>query len=438
MMLKTIYFIGIKGTGMASLALICDNLGYDVLGSDIPTHFFTEDPLRARNIPILDFDPKNIKEGMIVVAGNAFLDDHEEIMTAKANPGVDFYRYHDFLGKVMEGFRTVAVSGSHGKTTTTTLLKDMLDVSYDTGYLIGDGRGNLENSDQYFAVEACEYRHHFLSYYPDIAIMTNFEIDHVDYFKSESDYLKAFESFAQNVKERLIVWGDDPHIAQMKLPLKKMWTYGFDDKNDITVRNVEKGRDYTEFDVYFKNEFIKRFNLPLVGDHMVLNALAVIGVGLYEKTPLDQIEKGLQNFKGALRRYVVKEVKDSVIIDDYAHHPTEIKVTLQATRTRYPDKKIVAIFKPHRVGRVYYFANEFKEALELADAVGLCPFTSIDDQEEGIDIDITYLQDMIDGSFIVEENEADIKHLASFAPCVYVFMSSKNIYDLESSLEELL
>ena len=183
---------------------------------------------------------------------------------------------------------------------------------------------------------------------------------------------------------------------------------------------------------------MKRFDLPLVGDHMILNALAVIAVGIYEKTDIDLIEQGLQNFEGALRRYVVEEVGDSVIIDDYAHHPTEIKVTLEATRTRFPDHKIVAIFKPHRVGRVYHFADEFKEALEIADEIGLCPFTSIDDYEEGIDIDITYLQNMIEGAFIVEETDEDIQKLASFKPAVYVFMSSKNIYDLEDRLKDLL
>lgn len=435
---RHVYFIGIKGTGMASLALICDNLGYEVSGSDIPTHFFTEDPLRERNIPIYGFGVENIKDNMIVVAGNAFLDNHEEIVSAKSNPTITFYRYHEFLGKIMEDFRTIAVSGSHGKTTTTTMLRDMLDAQYNTGYLIGDGRGSLSTENEYFAVEACEYRRHFLSYYPEVAIMTNFEIDHVDYFKDDADYLDAYRDFAKNVKEKIIVWGDDPHIEVLNLTMDKVWTYGFAKENDISIANLEKGTNFSNFDVIFKNEFIKRFELPLVGDHMILNALAVIGVGLYEKTPLDLIEKGLQNFQGAKRRYVVKEVKDSVIIDDYAHHPTEIKVTLEATRTRFPDRKIVAIFKPHRVGRVYYFADEFAEALKLADEVGLCPFTSIDDKEEGIDIDITYLQDRIEGSFIVEDDESSIEMLAKFKPAIYVFMSSKNIYDLESQLEALL
>lgn len=435
---KPIFFIGIKGTGMASLALICDNLGYQVSGSDIATHFFTEDPLRERGIPIFDFNPKNIKDNTIVVAGNAFLDDHEEIIAARLNQTVTFYRYHEFLGKVMENFRSIAVSGSHGKTTTTTMLKDMLEAQYKTGYLIGDGRGDLNQNHEYFAVEACEYRRHFLAYHPEVAIMTNFEIDHVDYFKDDEDYLSAYRDFAQNVKEKIIVWGDDPHFERLSLPIDKVWTYGFNETNDIYVKNIIKETNRTRFDLYFNQKFVKTFDLPLVGDHMILNAMAVIGVGIYEKTPLENVELGLQNFSGALRRYVVKEVGDSVIIDDYAHHPTEIKVTLEATKTRFPNRKIVAIFKPHRVGRVYYFAKEFKEALEIADEVGLCPFTSIDDHEEGIDIDITFLQDMIKGAFIVEDKVEDIQKLAAFKPAVYVFMSSKNIYDLEAALEKLL
>lgn len=433
---KEIFFIGIKGTGMASLATICHNLGYQVSGSDIATHFFTEDGLRALNIDILDFNKDNIKDHMIVVSGNAFLDDHEEIIAAKSNDTIEYYRYHEFLGKLMNDYRSISVSGSHGKTTTTTILKDMLMATKKSGYLVGDGQGDLSVDDTYFAVEACEYRRHFLAYHPNVAIMTNFEIDHVDYFNSNEDYLAAYNEFSENVKELIIAWGDDPMFDALDLK-GKVWSYGFADSNTLVAKNIERAPLCTRFDVYFENKFMKRFEVPFVGDHMILNALAVIGVGIYEAMDLQDIEEGISNFSGAKRRFVVKDVGESVIIDDYAHHPTEIKVTIEAVRVRYPDKKVVAIFKPHRVGRVYYFAKEFKEALELADAVGLCPFTSIDDYEEGIDIDITYLQDMIAGSFIVDDAKS-VEKLAAMAPAVFVFMSSKNIYDLEDQLSELL
>lgn len=432
---RRLYFIGIKGTGMAALARICYKLGYDVSGSDIPNHFFTEDSLRELGIPIHDFSADNITEDInTVIVGNAFLDDHIEVKESR-NVGLRLVRYHDFLGEIMQDHRTIAVSGSHGKTTTTTLLRDMLSYTKETGYLIGDGRGDLVADDEYFAVEACEFRRHFLSYKPQVAIMTNFEIDHVDYFKSEEDYLSAFEEFSENVKELLIVWGDDPHYKNMNFKTK-VWTYGFSDDNNLVAKNIERLTDASIFDVYHNEVLVDRFNLPIVGDHMILDALAVIAVGIYEGIESVDIESGLQQFKGAKRRYVVETGQENVYIDDYAHHPTEIAVTLDATRTRYPDKKIAAIFKPHRVGRLAYFGQEFADALKKADYVFLNPFTSIDDFEEGIDIDITYLQDMVEGSHVIELNESGLDLLESVGPCVYVFMSSKDIYDLKDALKK--
>lgn len=435
--MTNVFFVGIKGTGMASLAKICLNLNYEVSGSDIDKHFFTEDSLRDLNIPIYSFDASNIKDNMIVVVGNAFGDDHEEVVAARNNETVTVYRYHHFLGKLMEDYRSITVSGSHGKTTTTTLLKNMLEASSNTGYLIGDGHGSLDQSDAYFAVEACEFKRHFLAYKPKVAIMTNFEIDHVDYFKSEEDYLSSYQEFAENVEELLVVWGDDPNYEKLSFN-KPVWTYGFDAKNTLSAQNIERTQTHSIFDVYKDGQFVYRFNIPMVGDHMILNALAVIGVGIYEGFEPSIIEEGLKNFTGAARRFVIDEGKHNIYIDDYAHHPTEINVTLKAVRVRYPGRKVVAIFKPHRVGRVYYFADDFANALGLADHVYLCPFTSIDDQEEGIDIDITYLQDKIPGSKVIELNDNDIEDLGTHAPAVYVFMSSKDIYDLKDALKTWL
>lgn len=434
---NTYYFVGIKGTGMASLATIMHGLGNEVYGSDIPKHFFPEDRLRELHIPIYDFLEAPIAEGTTIIVGNAFLEDHEEVQRVRTFENVEILRYHEFLGKLMHQYRSIAVSGSHGKTTTTTLLKDMLQESTTAGYLIGDGQGHVGGADEYFAVEACEYRHHFLAYHPAVAIMTNFEIDHVDYFKSNEEYLQAFEEFAKNVQELVIAWGDDVNYSSLDLG-PKVWTYGFGDGNTLQALITKETSQYTEFDVLFEGKKVYCFHLPLVGHHLILDALSVIGVGIYEGIAYIDIEKGLQNFKGAKRRYVVEDEGANVFIDDYAHHPTEVKVTLEATRKRFPNHKVVAIFKPHRVGRVFKFGDEFASALSIADEVALCPFTSIDDQEDGIDIDITYLQDKIPRSIIVEEIEEDIDALASFAPAVFVFMSSKDIYDLKDAVKEKL
>lgn len=432
---RNIHFIGIKGAGMAALARICYKLGYEVSGSDLDKYIFTQDELEKLEIPIYPFDPKNIQNKAVVVIGNAFDDHHPEVQAALQDEAVQTYRYHEFLGTLLKDYRSVAVSGTHGKTTTTSLLRDMLSYTKETGYLIGDGRGDLVPDDEYFAIEACEYKRHFLAYKPDIVIMTSFEIDHVDYFKSQRDFLDAFESFAQNANELVIVWGDDPHFPDLSFD-KETLTYGFNETNDVVAKNIENDVTHTQFDLYFKNQFIYRFNLPVVGDHMVLDALAVIAVGLYDGIEAVDMEAGLQMFKGAKRRFAISEDRTNIYIDDYAHHPTEIAVTLDAARKRYPDKTITAIFKPHRVGRLAHFADAFADALKKADRVFLSPFTSIDDFEDGIDIDITYLQNKVPGSYVIENNEKDIDLLAQGAPGVFVFMSSKDIYDLSDALKK--
>ena len=212
-------------------------------------------------------------------------------------------------------------------------------------------------------------------------------------------------------------------------------TYGLGEANDLQARNIENNETHSQFDVFYKDQFIHRFDLPIVGDHMVLNALAVIGVGIYDGIEALDMEVGLQEFKGAKRRFAIDSDETNIYIDDYAHHPTEIAVTLDAARKRYPDKTITAIFKPHRVGRLAHFADEFAQALSKADHVYLSPFTSIDDFEEGIDIDISYLQDRIPNSKIIENNADDIDDLSQHAPGVFVFMSSKDIYDLKDALK---
>ncbi len=430
------YFIGIKGTGMSALALMLHNLGHKVIGSDLEKHFFTEEPLKKANIEILSFDKNNIKDNMTVIIGNAFNDDFEEVIAAYENKTCKTYRYHEFLGRLMEDYEAYSVSGSHGKTTTTGLLSSMLQEKYQTAYLIGDGTGLIEKNSELLVVESCEFKRHFLAYKPKYAIITNIEIDHVDYFKDEEDYLNAYLEFSKNVEEAIFVYGDDKKTREFTSETTHYF-YGLDDKNDLVAKKLVEKTDSMQFDVYFKDEFFGSFNLPFVGRHMLSNALGCIGIGILKGMDPIEINEGLSHFKGVKRRYVVEQINDNIFVDDYAHHPTEIKVTINATKTRFPDKKIIAIFKPHRVGRVYYFKDEFKEALSLADKVYLCDFTSIDDYEEGIDIDITYLQKEIENAEVVTEDLVGAQKLAMHNNVVYLFMSSKDIYDLANLVKNI-
>lgn len=429
-----IYFIGIKGAGMASLACMLHDVGEKVSGSDIEKHIFTEEELHKRQIPIYRFNEIEFQDNWTVVVGNAFLDSFEEVMKAKANPTIKVIRYHDFLGELLKNYHSVAISGSHGKTTTTSMIGGMLQGFKKAGYLIGDGHGKLAFDDEYLVIEACEYRRHFLSYFPNIAIITNIDLDHIDYFKDDDDYQLAFNQFIENIKDTAIIYGDDLRARQLKTKIETIY-YGFESHNDLRAHDVRAYSDHVVFEVIYHGESLGDIDLPFVGDHMILNSLASIAVGFKLKMSLSEIEAGLSNFKGAKRRFEVEEANGNIYVDDYAHHPTEIEMTIKAAKTRFPNQKIVAIFKPHRVSRLYRFAQAFADALSLADEVALCNFTSIDDFEEGYDIDIHYIQKMIKNSVVISEDEAGAKWLAQFEPAVYLFMSSKDIYVLSDYLK---
>lgn len=431
-----IFFIGIKGAGMASLACMLHDIGQDVMGSDIQKHIFTEDQLHVRNIKIVPFMETHFLPGWTVVVGNAFLDDFNEVIKAYESSNVRVIRYHHFLGELMAKYNSIAVSGSHGKTTTTSLIAKMLSEHQPSGYLIGDGQGFLSEDAQDLVVEACEYRHHFLAYHPQYAIITNIDWDHVDYFKTFESYVEAFEAFAKTVGKHVIACGDDAIVRQLPF-VTPVTYYGFDRMNDVRAENMTYKDGMTEFDLFIKGEHVGQFKLSLVGDHMMLNALAAIALGLELGLDLASIQSSLIDFKGAKRRFVQDKVRDDIFIDDYAHHPTEIKMTILAAKKAYPDKNIVAIFKPHRVSRLVNFVAEFTSALDLADHVYLVNFNSIDDYEDGYTQDIHYLSDRLTQSHVIEENHEAAMILSHHSPAVYLFMSSKDIYVLSDMLKEI-
>lgn len=429
------YFIGIKGTGMASLAIMLHDLGHDVCGSDQQKHFFTEDELVKRGIEILPFDENNIREEYTVIIGNAFLEDFPEVVRARQL--CRCYRYHEFLGELMKDYRTVAVSGSHGKTTTTTLAKTMFSEFVPTGYLIGDGEGHLDPECEYLCVEADEFRRHFISYHPEYAIITNIEIDHVDYFKDETDYFNAYQEFVRNVKEAVFYHGDDEWCRKLEFTTPA-YSFGLSENNDYYLTDLENTSTRSSFDLMFRGEKLHHYDVPFVGDHLLIDILGVLSLGDYMHFDHNRIEKALNGYTGPKRRYVIEEYKDTVFVDDYAHHPTEVKVTIEASRKRFPDRKIIAVFKPHRASRVKYFAEQFRDALMLADEIYLLDFTSIDDKQDGTDIDITYLADMIPGSVILSEDDEGARLLAKHRGECLVFMSSKDIYNIAQRVKELI
>ena len=189
------HFIGIKGSGMSALAQIMKELGYSVQGSDVPKYFFTEDGLRELGIPVLPFDANNIEDGMKIVRGASFHEENVEVKKA-IDLGLNMYSYAEMVGSLTKKFRSICIAGCHGKTTTTSMMAHVLNNIKGANYLIGDGTGYANRENEYFIVESCEYRRHFLAYTPDYAIITNIDLDHVDYFKDIDDVIYAYREFA--------------------------------------------------------------------------------------------------------------------------------------------------------------------------------------------------------------------------------------------------
>ena len=425
------HFVGIKGAGMSSLAQIMHDLGHEVQGSDIEKYVFTEGALKNKGIKILPFSVDNIYEGMVVIQGNAFPDTHEEIVRAHELK-LDVIRYHDFLGQVINQYTSVAVTGAHGKTSTTGLLSHVMNGDKKTSFLIGDGTGmGLPGSD-YFAFEACEYRRHFLSYHPDYAIMTNIDYDHPDYFKDIDDVASAFQEMANNVKKAIIAWGDDEHLRNLKADVP-IYYYGLSKNDDVYADNIQITENGTQFDVYINGEYYDHFLTPQYGNHNVQNALAVITISYLEKMDVNNIKEALETFGGVKRRFNETFVSKQVLVDDYAHHPREISATIETARKKYPNKDVVAVFQPHTFSRTQAFLDEFADALSKADHVFLCEiFGSI--RENTGELTIQDLINRIDGSALIDENSIDV--LEKFDNAVILFMGAGDIQKIQGAYEE--
>ena len=420
------HFIGIKGSGMSSLAQIAYDMGHEVQGSDEETYFFTQEKLEQRNIPMFYYGAENIKEGYDIILGNAFDETHVEYRRAK-ELGLKTYTYSQFLGKLLSEIPSIAVTGAHGKTTTTTMTSNIFKHRHVTSYLIGDGTGHGEKHSEFMIAEACEYYRHFLAYHPDYAIVTNIDFDHPDYFNDEHDMFDAFQSFVNQVKNTVIICGDDRLASQLKPANAKTIKYGFNEGNDYQIKNVQTTSEHSKFDIYKNSELLGTFTMAVFGLHDISNVTSAIALADINGISVEKIQESLDQYKPAERRFSEHKIGNNVIVDDYAHHPSEIKATIDSARRKYEGKEIIAIFQPHTYTRTAKFLNEFAESLETADKVFLCPiFASVREKEKIVGIED--LQKVTkDAQIINSENDFD---KLNFDNSVFLFMGAGNINKL--------
>lgn len=429
------YCIGIKGSGMATLAEILFDLGHEVSGyDDYKEHKFTQEGLDKRGIKIYYDSTHDIPKDTIVTYSKAFSMDHPEIKRVKSL-GLKIIAYNELLGKLSSEFKTIGVSGTHGKTTTSTMISHVLGETKGCNYFIGDGSGFADRKNELFTLESCEFNRHFLAYHPYYAIVTNIELEHTECYKDIDEIIKTFEEFA-NKAHHVIACGDDKNVRKMNLK-NDVTYYGFDDCNDVVCKNVTLDENGSKFDVYIKGDLYGHFDIPLFGNHMILNALACITVCNMEGVDTEKIHTLLHTFKNAKRRFKEKKFGSVVTIDDYAHHPTEIKVTIQSARQKYPNKEIVAVFLPNTYSRTEALMSDFISALKTADKAYVMDIHC--DRERKEDYPGVSSDEIIKNVPNAEKISLDtVDKLLKHKNAAICFMSCTNIYELLDKYEALL
>lgn len=419
------YCIGIKGTGMSTLAQILHDLGNEVSGyDDAKGHKFTQDGLEKRNIPIYYDHNHPIDKDTIVTYSVAFKEDHEEMKRVR-NLGLTIKKYSELMGDVINLFETIGVSGTHGKTTTSSLIRHLLEETLGCNYFIGAGDGYANKNNKYFVVESDEFNHHFTDYHPTYSIITNIEAEHLECYKDINDIRNAFEIFANQTKKLVVANGDNEEVKKINYKTNVKF-YGFKEDNDIVIKNMELLETGSVFDLYIDNKLFGHFDIPLYGKHMVANAAAAITIAKELGLSKEQIHELLETFHNAKRRFAETKIGNCVIIDDYAHHPTEIKVTLEAVKQKYPNKRLVVVFAPNTYSRTKDFKEEFIEAFRIADKTYLTEIDCNRERQEDypgitshIIVDNLKNGDMISVDTINKlENEKD--SVVCFMSCAYV------------------
>jgi len=373
---QQIHFIGIGGIGMSGIAAILLKKGFKVSGSDLKDSNIINHLRRAGAKICIGHSAQNLKEDIdLVVYSSAIKEDNPEFKEAKKRH-INIMHRAESLARLMQDKVVITVTGAHGKTTTTSLssyllLQAGLNPTVAIGGILRSAENNaMFGNGKYFVAEADESDGSFLYYKPDYSIITNIDYEHMDYYKDWSCLINTYKKFINNTKENGIVFccGDDINLKERLKDYKnRHLLFGLTKDSDVYPKDI-KFKDWeTEFECVYKNKALGKFTLSLMGLHNVSNSLAVIGLGMELGIELKVIKEALSTFKGSERRLQVKLDHDGIlVVDDYAHHPTEIRAVLNAIKN-LNNRRIVSIFQPHRYTRTKLLLDEFATCFDLSD-----------------------------------------------------------------------
>jgi UDP-N-acetylmuramate--alanine ligase len=373
---RPVHFVGIAGAGMSALAELFVRRGVAITGCDANPAGAAD--LTKLGVAVGPHDPAHVDGARAIVVTSAMPKDHPELVRARSL-GVPVIRRAEALGEVTADRELVAIAGTHGKTTTTVMAATALaaagrDPTALVGGRVGAWEGNLRaGGERLYVVEADEYDRSFLALSPTVAVVTNIEADHLDIYADLADIERTFARFVRGARN-IILCADDPGANALPTPnTTEVIRYAIDSADArLVAHGIQSTGGGSSFDVVYDDEPLGRIDLRVPGRHNVLNALAALGAGLALGADFNALATGLADFGGAERRFQqLGEARGVLVIDDYAHHPTEIAATLAAARSAFPSRRLLTAFQPHLYSRTRDFANAFGASLAGSDAVFL-------------------------------------------------------------------
>ncbi len=377
-----IYFIGIKGSGMVALVEILHRRGFEIGGSDTTEKFFSDEILKKRLFVKFfeGFDVDHIKDDIdLVVYSTAYNEKNNEEFKAARYKNLPMISYPELLGLLFGQKYGIAVCGTHGKTTTTAMLAEIMKkADFDPTAVVGSQvkqwrSSALAGRSEFMVIEADEYQGKLNYYQPQAVILTSADWDHPDFFKTYEEYKKTFKDFVAKIPRHgfLVVCGDHSEtLAIAKSAKCKVITYGFGKDNTVKIKeySLKNGKQY--FELWFNEKKLGDFELELPGKHNVLNAAGAVAMAHQFNANLTKVREAVSSFDGTWRRFeYIGKRNGAILIDDYGHHPEEIKATLRAAREFFPKRKIWCVFHPHTFTRTKAFLSEFSQSFEDADRV---------------------------------------------------------------------
>jgi len=377
--LKHIHMIGIGGTGMNGIAEVLINLGYKVTGSDIAANDATRRLARLKAGISIGHKSENVRGADVVVVSTAVREDNIEVREAR-HLQIPVIPRAEMLAELMRMKMGIAVAGSHGKTTTTSMIATVLDrAGFDPTIIVG-GRLNTIGANaklgagDFFVAEADESDRSFLFLSPFIAVLTNIDAEHLDQYRNVEEIQKTFVRFANKVPFYcpIILCLDDPNLQSIIPELeRRLITYGFSAQSDITARDMAFDQFTSRASLFYKGRRLGELKLHVPGKHMIANAMAAVAVGMDLDVAPSLILEALESYAGTGRRFELKAtVKDIMVIEDYGHHPTEIRATLDAAKRGW-DRRLVTVFQPHRYTRTFHLMDQFATSFNQADVLVL-------------------------------------------------------------------